>query len=86
MQSQGMISKTIVKVPKRQVLRAGRKKIKNALNMLIQVLEESRLNLGCFLDHIVWLACQVIYFAFSLFIFYLFPLVYFYLDLFFFLF
>ena len=42
MQSQGMTSKTTVKVPKRQVLRAKGKKIKDALNMLIQVLDESR--------------------------------------------
>ena len=41
--------------------------------------------LGCFLDEILWLACQVIYFPFSLFIFYLIFLVYFYLDLFHFL-
>ena len=42
MQSQDITSKTTVKVPKRQVLRAEGKKIKNALNMLIQALEESR--------------------------------------------
>ena len=42
MQSQDRTSKTTVKVPKRQVLRAKGKKIKEALNMLIQVLEESR--------------------------------------------
>ena len=42
MQSQDTTSKAAVKVPKRQVLRAKRKKIKDALNMLIQVLEESR--------------------------------------------
>ena len=42
MQSQSMTSKVVVKVPKRQVLRAEGKKIKDALNMLIQVLEESR--------------------------------------------
>ena len=41
MQSQGMTSKVAVKVAKRQVLRADRKKIKDAVNMLIQVLEES---------------------------------------------
>ena len=42
MQSQDMTSKVAVKVSKRQVLRAEGKKIKDALNMLIQVLEESR--------------------------------------------
>ena len=42
MRSQGMTSKVAVKVPKRQVLRIEGKKIKDALNMLIQVLEESR--------------------------------------------
>ena len=42
MQSQGMTSKVVVKAPKRQVLRAERKKINDALNMLIKVLEESR--------------------------------------------
>ena len=42
MQSQGMTSKVAVKVPKMQVLRAEGKKIKDALNMLIQVLEEAR--------------------------------------------
>ena len=41
MQNQGMTSKTVVKVPKRQDLRAKGKKIKSAFNMLIQVLEES---------------------------------------------
>ena len=39
MQSQCMTSKTVVKFPKRQVLRVEGKKIKDALNMLIQVLE-----------------------------------------------
>ena len=39
MQSQGMTSKTVVKVLKRQVLREERKKIKDALNKIIQVLE-----------------------------------------------
>ena len=42
MQSQGMTSKVVVKVLKRQVLRAEGNKIKDALNMTIQVLEESR--------------------------------------------
>ena len=42
MQSEGMTSKVAFKVQKREVLRAKGKKIKNALNMLIQVLEESR--------------------------------------------
>ena len=42
MQSQDMTSKVAVKVPKRQVLRVEGKKIKDALNVLIQVLEESR--------------------------------------------
>ena len=42
MQSQGMTSKVAVKAQKRQVLRAEGKNIKDALNMLIQVLEESR--------------------------------------------
>ena len=41
-QSQGMTSKVVVKVLKRQVLRVEGKKIKEALNMLIQVLEEYR--------------------------------------------
>ena len=43
MQNQGMTSKSAVKVPKRLDLRAERKKIKSAFNMLIQVLEESSL-------------------------------------------
>ena len=43
MQSQDMTSKATIKVPKRQILRVERKKdIKNILNILIQVLEESR--------------------------------------------
>ena len=42
MQSQGMTSKVAIKVPEKQVLRVERKKIKDAFNMLIQVLEESR--------------------------------------------
>ena len=42
MQSQNMTSKIAIKVQKRQVLRVEGKKIKDALNMLIQVLEESR--------------------------------------------
>ena len=42
MQSQGMTSKVLVKVPKRQILRVEGKKIKDALNMLIQIVEESR--------------------------------------------
>ena len=42
MQSQGTTSKLVVKVPKRQVLTAQGKKIKDALNMLIGVLKESR--------------------------------------------
>ena len=42
MQSQGTTSKVVVKVPKRLVLRAEGKKIKDTLNMLIQVLQESR--------------------------------------------
>ena len=41
MQSQGMTSKVAIKVPKRKVLRVEGKKIKDALNMLIQFLEES---------------------------------------------
>ena len=40
-QSQGMTFKVAVKVPKMQVLIAEGKKIKNAVNILIQVLEES---------------------------------------------
>ena len=48
MQSQGMTSKTTVKGPRRQVLRVEGKKIKDALNMLIQVLEESKRNLDVF--------------------------------------
>ena len=39
MQSEDMTSKTIVKAPKRQVLRVEEKKIKDTLNKLIQVLE-----------------------------------------------
>ena len=39
MQSQDMTSKIAIKVQKRQVLRVEGKKIKDALNMLIQVLE-----------------------------------------------
>ena len=42
MQSQGMTSKVATKVPKRQVLRVEGKKIKYALNMLIQVLKDSK--------------------------------------------
>ena len=42
MQSQDTTSKVVVKVPKRQVLRAQGKKIKDIFTMLIQVLEESR--------------------------------------------
>ena len=42
MQSQDKTSKAAVKVPKWQVLRTKGKKIKDALNLLIQVLEESR--------------------------------------------
>ena len=42
MKSQRMTSKVAVKIQKRQVLKAEGKKIKDALNMLIQVLEESR--------------------------------------------
>ena len=42
MQSQGMTSKVAVKVPKREVLRVEGKKINDALNMLIQVLEKSK--------------------------------------------
>ena len=42
MQIQGMTFKVVIKVPKRQALRAEGKKIKDALNMLIQILEESR--------------------------------------------
>ena len=42
MRSQGMTSKGTVKVPKMQVLRVEGKKIKEALNMLICVLKESR--------------------------------------------
>ena len=38
-QSEDMTSKTVVKVTKMQVLRAEGKKIKYALNILIQVLE-----------------------------------------------
>ena len=68
MQSQGMTSKVAVKVSKRQVLRAEGKNIKDALNMLIQVVEESTY-LRYFIDHIVWIAYKVIYFSFSLFIF-----------------
>ena len=78
MQSQDRTSKTTVKVPKRKVLRAKGKKIKEALNMLIQVLEESR--------HI-WDAFFYIKLyglhdkLFTFFLVYLFSLVYFYLDL-----
>ena len=42
MQSQDMTSKVVVKVQKIQVLRAEGKNIKDALNTLIQVLDESR--------------------------------------------
>ena len=42
MQCHDMTSKVAVKVPKRQVLRTEEKKIKDVLNILIQVLEESR--------------------------------------------
>ena len=48
MQSQGTTSKAKVKVPKRQVLRAEGKKIKDALDMLIRVLDESRRILDVF--------------------------------------
>ena len=40
-QSKGMTSKVVVKVLKRQVLRVEEKKIKDVLNMLIQVLSFS---------------------------------------------
>ena len=81
MQSQGMTSKGVVKVSKRQVLRVEGKKTKDALNMLICVLKESRR------------IYDVLYIRFDglhdkLFIFllvYLFSLVYFHLDLFHFL-
>ena len=42
MQSKSITSKVAIKVPKRQVLRVEGKKIKDAHNMLIQVLKESR--------------------------------------------
>ena len=42
MQSQDTTSKATVEVPKRQVLRARGNKIKDAFNMLIRVIEESR--------------------------------------------
>ena len=42
MQSKRITSKVAIKVPKRQVLRVEGKKIKDAHNMLIQVLKESR--------------------------------------------
>ena len=42
MQSLDMTSKIAIKVQKRQVLKVEGKKIKDALNMLIQVLKESR--------------------------------------------
>ena len=38
MQSKDMVSKVVVKVPKRQVLKEKGNKIKDAPNMLIQVL------------------------------------------------
>ena len=40
MQNQGTTSKAAIKVPKRQILRV-QGKIKDTLNMLIRVLEES---------------------------------------------
>ena len=40
MQSQDITSKVAVIVPKRQVLGAEGKKIKDALNMIIQILEK----------------------------------------------
>ena len=42
MQTQGMTYNVAVKVSKKQVLRVEGKMIKNALNMLIQVLEKYR--------------------------------------------
>lgn len=42
MQNQGTTSTDAIKVPNRNVLRAQEKKIKDTLNMLIQVIEESR--------------------------------------------
>ena len=42
MQSQCTTSKIAIKIPKRLVLRVEGKKIKDVLNMLIQVLEESK--------------------------------------------
>ena len=42
MQSQERTSKATVKVPKRRVLRAQGKKIKDSFSLLIRVLEESR--------------------------------------------
>ena len=71
-----MTSKVAVKVPKRQVLRAEGKKIKDALNMLIQVLKKSRR---------IWDVFYIILYdlldkLFTFLLVYLFPLVYFYLD------
>ena len=82
MQSQGVTSKTTVKVPKRQVLRAKGKKIKDALNMLIQVLDESRHIWDVFF-YIRLYDLHATLFTFLLV--YLFSLFYFYLDLFHFL-
>ena len=48
MQSQGATSKAALKVPEKEVLRAERKKIKDTLNMLIRVLEESKRTLNVF--------------------------------------
>ena len=78
MQSQGMTSKTAVKVPKRQVLITKGKKIKDALNMLIQVLEESKCILDVFSIKLYGLHAKL----FTFLLVYLFSLVYFYIDLF----
>ena len=48
MQSQGATSKVALKVPKKQVLRAKGKKIKDTLNTLIRVLEEFKRTLNVF--------------------------------------
>ena len=77
-QSQGMTSKVIVKVPKRQVLRVEGKKIKDALNMLIQVLGESSRIWDVFQIRLNGLHAKL----FTFLLVYLFFLPYFYLDLF----
>ena len=80
--NQGMTSKTIVKVPERQVLRTEGKKIKDALNKLIQVLEESRRILDVFWIRLYGLHGKLFTFLLVYLFFIYFPYFIFFLDLF----